>query len=138
MLAGAALGAPSGPFTPPSRRHHAAKCSGSVSTWERSGCRLGPGLRPGGGLGFGFRFGPKDHPMIERYNEMLKTRLGKDPSGFTAAGDVEDMMALVGEFREAGVEKFILRPIARGTEEMLEQTRLFIDKLMPEIAALNS
>ena len=80
----------------------------------------------------------KDHPMIERYNELLKKRTGKDPSGFTAAGGVDEMMALVGEFRDAGVEKFILRPIARGTDEMIEQTRLFIEKLMPEIAALNA
>ncbi|MDP6375474.1 MAG: LLM class flavin-dependent oxidoreductase [Pseudomonadales bacterium] len=90
------------------------------------------------GAGFGFRFGAHDHLMITRYNEMLKTYLGREPKGFTAAGDVGDIMALVNEYRHAGVEKFILRPIARGTQEMLEQTKLFIEKLMPEIAALNT
>lgn len=90
------------------------------------------------GAGFGFRFGRADEPIVERYNELLARRLGKEPSGFTAVGDVEDMMALVHEFRAAGVHKFILRPIAAGTEEMITQTRLMVEKLLPEIDALNS
>jgi probable F420-dependent oxidoreductase len=89
------------------------------------------------GAGFGFRFGSADEPIIKRYNEALGKRLGKDPSGFTAVGDASAMMDLVNEFRAAGVHKFILRPIASGTEDMLEQTRQMIEHLLPEINALN-
>ena len=47
------------------------------------------------------------------------------------------MMALVKDFHAAGVHKFVLRPIAAGTEDMLEQTRLMVELLLPEISALN-
>jgi hypothetical protein len=47
------------------------------------------------------------------------------------------MMQLVREFHAAGVHKFILRPIASGTQDMLNQTRQMVDKLIPEIEALN-
>ena len=89
------------------------------------------------GAGFGYRFGTQDEPIVERYNSLLEKRLAKDPSGYSAVGDVEDMMALVHDFRAAGVHKFILRPIASGTEDMLAQTKLMVEKLLPEIDALN-
>ena len=46
-------------------------------------------------------------------------------------------MALLNQFRDAGVHKFVLRPIASGTEDMLEQTRQLIDRVLPEVEALN-
>ena len=57
------------------------------------------------GAGFGFRFGSADEPIVKRYNELLAKRLGKEPSGFTAVGDVEQMMGLVHEFHAAGAHK---------------------------------
>ncbi len=89
------------------------------------------------GAGFGFRFGSPDEPIVERYNKLLTKRLGKEPTGFTAVGGVDEMMALVHEFHAAGVHKFILRPIASGTQGMIEQTQLMTEKLIPEIDALN-
>ncbi len=89
------------------------------------------------GAGFGFRFGRPDEPIVERYSKLLEKRLGKDPRGYSAVGNVEDMMALVHDFRAVGVHKFILRPIASGTEDMLAQTKLMVEKLLPEIDALN-
>ena len=47
------------------------------------------------------------------------------------------MMALVHDFHAAGVHKFVLRPIASGTEDMLAQTRLMVEQLLPAISALN-
>ncbi|MDH3645126.1 MAG: LLM class flavin-dependent oxidoreductase [Gammaproteobacteria bacterium] len=89
------------------------------------------------GAGFGFRFGSADEPICQRYIELLTKRLGREPKGFLAVGDKTDIMALVHEFRAAGVHKFILRPVASGAEDFIDQTRLFVEKLMPEIAALN-
>ena len=89
------------------------------------------------GAGFGFRFGDPEEPIVTRYNTLLEKRLGKKPEGFTAVGGVEEMMNLVHEFHAAGVHKFILRPIASGTEEMIHQTKLMVEKLIPEIDALN-
>ena len=47
------------------------------------------------------------------------------------------MMALVHDFHDAGVHKFILRPIASGADEMIEQTKLMVERLIPEIDAMN-
>ncbi|MFT7652693.1 MAG: putative F420-dependent oxidoreductase [Limisphaerales bacterium] len=89
------------------------------------------------GAGFGFRFGNADEAIVSKYHSGLKKRLGRDPDGFTAVGGVEQMMALVHDFHAAGVHKFILRPIAQGTEDMINQTRQMVEKLIPEIEALN-
>ncbi|MEM7077472.1 MAG: LLM class flavin-dependent oxidoreductase [Pseudomonadota bacterium] len=90
------------------------------------------------GAGFGFRFGSADEPIVARYNSLLSKRLGREADGFSAVGGAEEMMQLVHDFRAAGVHKFILRPIASGTEDMLAQTRLMVEKLLPEIDALNA
>ena len=89
------------------------------------------------GAGFAFRFGKADEPVVTRYREFLTQRLGKPADGFLAVGDVEEIMALLKRFRDAGVHKFILRPIAQGTEEFIDQTRLLIERVLPAVAALN-
>ena len=89
------------------------------------------------GAGFRFRFGSPDEPLVTKYNELFTKRLKKDPTGFSAVGDVEDMMALVHGFRKAGVHKFILSPIASGADDVMAQTKLMVEKLLPEIDALN-
>lgn len=90
------------------------------------------------GAGFGFRFGSPDEPICQRYIELLTKRLGREPKGFLAAGDESDIMTLLHEFRAAGVHKFILRPVATGADDFIAQTRLFVEKLLPEVAALNA
>jgi len=89
------------------------------------------------GAGFGFRFGSPDEPICRRYNELLAKRLGKDPSGLGAIGGVDEILSLVGRFRDVGVHKFILRPIATGAEDVMRQTSLLIEQVLPEIARMN-
>ena len=89
------------------------------------------------GAGFAFHFGSAHEPVVTRYREFLTQRLGKPADGFLAVGDVEEIMALLQRFRNAGVHKFILRPIAQGTEDFVSQTRLLIERVLPEVAALN-
>ena len=89
------------------------------------------------GAGFGFRFGKQSDPMVQKYNEVLEKRLGKDPAAYTAVGGVDEMMALVEDFHAAGAHKFILRPIASGTADMIEQTNMLVEQLLPAINALN-
>ena len=89
------------------------------------------------GAGFGFRFGTPDEPIIQRYNELLTKRLGRDPKGFTAIGGTDEIMRLISDFRKAGVHKFILRPIASGTTDMMAQTERLIAEVLPEVRALN-
>ena len=89
------------------------------------------------GAGFGFRFGTPSEPIVQRHAEVLRTRLGRDARGYSAIGGVDEIMALLSRFHAAGVHKFVLRPIASGTEDMLSQTRALIDKVLPEVAAMN-
>lgn len=89
------------------------------------------------GAGFGFRFGSPDEPICARYLELLRKRLGREPKGFLAVGGVTEIMELLHEFRAAGVHKFILRPVATDGEDFIDQTRRFIELLLPEVAALN-
>lgn len=90
------------------------------------------------GAGFGFRFGRPDEPIVARYRQLLAKRLGKEPEGFLAVGGVAEMLELMTAFRSAGVHKFVLRPIAVDGPDFVAQTRLFIDRLLPEVHALNS
>ena len=89
------------------------------------------------GAGFGFRFGTASEPIVQRNNQVLQERLGRDPGGYTAVGGADEIMALLRRFHAAGVHKFVLRPIASGTDDMLSQTRALIDKVLPEVAAMN-
>ncbi len=89
------------------------------------------------GAGFGFRFGSADEPIMERYSAGLTRLLGKPPDAFTAVGGKDEIMAVLNGFRAAGAHKFVLRPIAAGTDEMIAQTRRLIEEVLPEVAALN-
>lgn len=89
------------------------------------------------GAGFSFRFGSNDDPVVVKYNAFMEKRLGKDPTAYAAVGGVTEMMEMVHRFRKADVYKFVFRPMASGTEDMLTQTRLLIEQLLPEVYALN-
>ena len=90
------------------------------------------------GAGFGFRFGSVDDPVVQRHHAVLEKRLGKQPEGYSAVGGVDEMMALVEDFHRAGAHKFILRPIAMGVTDMMEQTQLMVEQLLPAISTMNS
>lgn len=90
------------------------------------------------GAGFGYRFGTLDEPIVQHHKQVLTKRLGYEAEGYSAIGDKDEIMALLQNFREAGVHKFVLRPIASGTEDMITQTRQLIETVLPEVARLNS
>jgi probable F420-dependent oxidoreductase len=89
------------------------------------------------GAGFGFRFGSADEPVVARYRALLGERLGRPVDGLLAVGGSETMMTLLNRFRDAGVHKFVLRPIAAVGDDVIRQTRLFVERLLPEIHNLN-
>lgn len=74
---------------------------------------------------------------MRRHNEGLGKLLGKPPDAFTAVGGREQVMALLLRFHAAGAHKFILRPIAAGSEEMLSQTKRLIEEVLSAVAAMN-
>jgi probable F420-dependent oxidoreductase len=85
------------------------------------------------GVGFGYRFGGWDEPIVQRSAAALTARLGPgaDPSRLMAVGGAAEIGALVERYVAAGVSKFVLRPVAQGEADMVEQTRRLAETLTP-------
>lgn len=89
------------------------------------------------GGGFAFRFGSKNDPISRDYIERIEKFMGKAPTDLQAIGDEQDMLELLLRYKDAGLCKFVLRPIARGGEDMIAQTKLMVEKLLPLVNELN-
>jgi len=48
-------------------------------------------------------------------------------------GDAGTILARIAEHRPAGVSKFVLRPIAEDTHDLLEQTRRLEAEVIPAV-----
>ncbi|MGI9324397.1 MAG: LLM class flavin-dependent oxidoreductase [Pseudomonadales bacterium] len=88
------------------------------------------------GAGFAFRFGSPTDPVVQQYRNFIEKLLGKPADGFVAAGGVEEILGLMSAFHQAGIHKFILRPIGKDGADVLEQTRHFIAELLPQLHRL--
>lgn len=89
------------------------------------------------GAGFGFRFGSEKETIVQKYTKGISARLGKEAKFFNAIGGTAEIMELLHNFLNAGAHKFILRPIASDTEDMIQQTKQLVEKVLPEVALLN-
>ena len=83
------------------------------------------------GAGIPFRFGRADDPGLARLFEAYRKRTGRDPLRYFAIGDASAIVERIAAYVDAGISKFILRPAARGDEEMLGQTRRLIEEVLP-------
>ncbi|WP_119419029.1 LLM class flavin-dependent oxidoreductase [Desertibaculum subflavum] len=86
------------------------------------------------GAGIPFRFGKGDDPGVARAMEAYAKRSGNDPAQYFGVGDAGAILARIAAYVEAGISKFILRPLAKGDDDMLAQTRRLIDEVLPEVA----
>ncbi len=86
------------------------------------------------GAGFPFRFGSPDEPNVERTMAGY-ARLGRDidPTATFAVGDAETIVARAREYHDAGISKFVLRPLGATDDETMDQTRRLIDEVVPEV-----
>jgi probable F420-dependent oxidoreductase len=87
------------------------------------------------GAAVAYRFGSWDDPGMTRLADAYEARTGRDPREAFAIGDADLIMARIAEFVDAGASKFILRPVAQGDEQMLEQTRRLVEEILPRMAA---
>jgi probable F420-dependent oxidoreductase len=87
------------------------------------------------GVGLSYRFGSWDEPVVQQQASALLARLGSDaePSSLMAVGGADEVIALVDRFIEAGLSKFVLRPVASSGEEMLAQSRRLAAEVLPVI-----
>jgi alkanesulfonate monooxygenase SsuD/methylene tetrahydromethanopterin reductase-like flavin-dependent oxidoreductase (luciferase family) len=87
------------------------------------------------GAGFAFHFGSRDAPGVGRAMDAYAKRTGRDAAHAFAVGDADTILARVAEYVDAGVSKFILRPLGSDDETMLTQTRQLIERVLPRAEA---
>jgi probable F420-dependent oxidoreductase len=86
------------------------------------------------GAAFGFRFGTWDEPIVERTGRILSALAQTaDPRRHVAVGGAAEILARIEEFAAAGISKFVLRPIARGDGDMMEQTERLIREVLAHV-----
>ena len=84
------------------------------------------------GAAFPFRFGDPADPALARLKSAYAKRTGANPDDHFAIGAAETILTRLAQYIEAGAQKFILRPLATSGEEVIEQTRLLIQQVLPE------
>jgi len=86
------------------------------------------------GAGFSFRLGSWDDEVVQRAAGVLaRANTDADPRDYIAAGDASAVLERVAAFVEGGVSKFVLRPLADGDEDFMEQTRRLTAEVLPEV-----
>jgi probable F420-dependent oxidoreductase len=84
------------------------------------------------GAGFNFRFGSLEETVVERIIQANQARMGAiDPGRYLAVGDADTILARIAAFRDQGISKFVLRPIADSDEEMVEQSLRLSREVIP-------
>jgi probable F420-dependent oxidoreductase len=86
------------------------------------------------GASFPYRFGGRDDPVLTRATDAYRTRRGHDPFDYFAVGGAAAILERLAAYIEAGASKFILRPMAQGADDMVMQTRLLLQEVLPEVA----
>ncbi len=89
------------------------------------------------GASFSFRFGAWSDPVVERSAKLVRYRLGREPNDMFVVGNAQDIINRLVDYVDGGASKFILRPIAHGDSDVLEQTKLLINEILPEVQNLN-
>jgi probable F420-dependent oxidoreductase len=86
------------------------------------------------GAAFGYRFGAWDEPIVERTARVVAALAqSTDPRRHVAVGGAKEILARIDEFARVGISKFVLRPIARGDGDMMEQTERLIAEVLPHV-----
>lgn len=87
------------------------------------------------GADFAFHFGSRDAPVVGKAMDTYAKRTGRDATHAFAVGDTETILARLAEYVDAGVSKFILRPLGEDDDAILAQTRLLIEQVLPRAEA---
>jgi probable F420-dependent oxidoreductase len=87
------------------------------------------------GAGFPFRFGSADDDVVQRTSAAYR-RIGEgiDPAEYFAVGGAEEIAARAREYIDAGVSKFVLRPIATDDRDFMNQTTRLAEEVTPIFA----
>ena len=81
-----------------------------------------------------FRFGDQEDRSVLSTTRGISARMGKDARRYYVVGDTIEIVERIKEFIDVGCQKFVLLPMASGTKDVMEQTRLCIDEIIPEFS----
>ena len=87
------------------------------------------------GASFPFHFGSRDAPGVGKAMDAYAKRTGRDATHAFAIGDADTILARIAEYVDAGVSKFILRPLGGDDDTLLAQTRQLIEQVLPRAEA---
>jgi alkanesulfonate monooxygenase SsuD/methylene tetrahydromethanopterin reductase-like flavin-dependent oxidoreductase (luciferase family) len=87
------------------------------------------------GAGFPFYFGAAGDGVVAAAMVAYAKRTGRDPKRYFAIGDQTAILERVAEYVDAGVEKFVLRPVGADGDAIVAQTRRLVEKVLPLIDA---
>ena len=87
------------------------------------------------GAGFAFHFGNPGRARCRQAMDAYAKRTGRDATHAFAIGDADAILARIAEYVDAGVSKFILRPLGGDDDALLAQTRLLIEQVLPRAEA---
>jgi probable F420-dependent oxidoreductase len=87
------------------------------------------------GAGFPYRFGEPSEPAVHRAMAAYAERTGRDPRASFVVGDAAAIVQRIAGYVDAGVSKFVLRPIGFDDAEMQAQTRKLLEHVLPLVAA---
>jgi alkanesulfonate monooxygenase SsuD/methylene tetrahydromethanopterin reductase-like flavin-dependent oxidoreductase (luciferase family) len=87
------------------------------------------------GAGFPFWFGAADDPGVAGTLAAYKALGLPDPLSYFAIGNSEAIVGRIAAYIDAGISKFILRPMGRDDDEIIAQTERLIGEVIPAVAA---
>jgi len=90
------------------------------------------------GVGIPYRFGTWNDKGIAARAEAYRKRLGRNPDQVFAVGDAAKIVDRIRAYVDAGIAKFVLRPIGQDDADILDQTHRAIAEIQPEIKAMNA
>ena len=81
-----------------------------------------------------FRFGNQDDRSVLSTTKGIIARMGKNAGRYYVVGETSQIVERIKEFIDVGCHKFVMLPMASGTKDVVEQTRLCIDEVIPEFS----
>jgi probable F420-dependent oxidoreductase len=83
------------------------------------------------GATLSYRIGDPQHDSVQRVAARYK-KLGKDPKEYMVAGDASLVKQRIEAFINEGCSKFVLLPMANGSQDVFEQTNLLMKQVIPD------
>lgn len=85
------------------------------------------------GASFPFYFGRMSDDVMEKPIAAFRLRSKADPADYFAVGDADAIVERIAQYIDAGISKFIVRPVAVDEAFVLAQTQRLIDEVLPKI-----